>query len=72
MAIVDTTSQAYITRLTFLTDLWDDYKALYGPVVKRMNRAQLQELRQRDPLFAKFIEIGQSVGKLADRAGFEI
>ncbi len=71
MAIVDTTSQPYLKRLNGLTDLWDEFKALYGPVVTRMTKAQLKQLRQRDPLFAKFVEIGMSVGKLADRAGFD-
>lgn len=71
MAIVDTTSAAYLNKLQGLTDLYDQFKSVYGPVVKRMTKAQLIELKQRDPMFAKFVEIGMDIGRLAERAGFD-
>ena len=72
MAVVNTTSPAYLNRLQGLTDLYDEFKSLYGPVVRRMTRAQLKQLHNRDPLFAKFIEIGQDISTLAERVGVDL
>jgi len=72
MAVIDTTSAAYLNKLSGLTDLYDQFKSLYGPVVRRMTSAQLKQLNQRDPLFAKFVEIGQDIGKLAERAEVDL
>ena len=71
MAVVDTTSPAYQTRLTGLTNLFDEFKVLYAPTVKLMTSAQLKDLRQRDPLFAKFVQIGQELALLGEKVGLD-
>ena len=67
MAIIDTSSPAYQSKLQGLTDLYDQFKSVYGPVARRMTGQQLVQLHNRDPLFAKFVEIGRDIAKLADR-----
>ena len=68
MAVVNTTSPAYQNKLQGLVDLYDQFKSLYGPVVRRMTRQQLKQLHNRDPLFAKFVEISRDFSDLAERA----
>jgi hypothetical protein len=72
MAIIDTSNPVYQNKLAALTDLWTQFKSVYGPVVKGMNSTQLKELRQHDPMFAKFIEIGQDISTLAQKVGLEL
>ena len=69
MAVVDTTSPGYIAALDGLTTTFDQFKSIYSPSVKGMTGDQLKQLRQVDPLFAKFVQISQELHKLAERAG---
>jgi len=72
MAVVNTTSPAYQNKLQGLVDLYDQFKSLYGPVVRRMTRQQLKQLHNRDPLFAKFVEISRDFSDLAERVGVDL
>ena len=72
MAVIDTSSPAYITKLEELTSLYDLFKTLYGPVVTRMTKAQLIQLHNADPIFAKFVEIARDVNTLAERVDIEL
>jgi len=71
MAVINTSAPGYIAAVQALTDTYDQFKDTYGPVVKRMNGDQLRQLRQRDPMFAKFVQISQEISALAEKVGIE-
>ena len=71
-ATIKPRSQDHQKKLRALTSLYDQFKEVYGPVLGRMTQQQLTQLHKRDPLFAKFVEIGRDLSRLAERVGVDL
>ncbi len=72
MATIDTTSAAYLTRLDQLQTIYGLFRTIYGPVLKRMTKAQLRSAYQRDPLLKEIVDMSKDIEWLAERADIEL
>ena len=64
---INTQSAAYQNYLTQLQTIYGFIRTNYGPIVNKMNKAQLIQLYQNDPIFKEVVDMAKDINAIAER-----
>ncbi len=68
----NTQSAAYQNYLEQLQTIYGLIRTNYAPIVNRMNKEQLIQLYQNDPIFKEVIDMARQINSLADKIGVDL
>lgn len=69
---INTQSAAYQNYLAQLQQIYALLRTNYGPIINRMNKAQLIQLYQNDPIFKEVVDMAKQINSIAERVDINL
>ena len=69
---INTQGAGYQNLLSSMLTIRNQLQNNYGPILKKMSRAQLKDLYQRDPLFKECVDLARDLSRLAEKVGVDL